>query len=100
MNQEQVYKAILGPIVSEKAAAVGEASSQIVLKVNPVATKAQIKKAVETLFEKDVKVRSVRVLNVKGKTKRTRYGVGSRSDWKKAYVSLEPGQDIDFMFAE
>lgn len=98
MNQEQLYKAILGPIVSEKAAAAGEAANQVVLKVDKTATKQQIKKAVETLFE--VNVRGVRVLNVKGKTKRTRYGVGVRSDWKKAYVSLEPGQDVDFMFAE
>ncbi|WP_111643372.1 50S ribosomal protein L23 [Marinimicrobium alkaliphilum] len=98
MNQERVYKVLLGPVVSEKSATAGDAGNQVVFKVLPSATKLEIKTAVQELF--DVKVEAVRVLNVKGKTKRTRYGVGKRSDWKKAYVRLEQGQDIDFAVAE
>lgn len=98
MNKERLYKIILGPVVSEKAAVLGEQSGQVVFKVARDAKKPEVKAAVEELFE--VKVRDVRVLTVKGKTKRTRYGVGVRSDWKKAYVRLEQGQDIDFAFAD
>lgn len=98
MNQERIYKVLLGPVVSEKSAAAGELANQVVFKVLPDANKHEIKLAIETLFSK--KVESVRVLNVKGKTKRTRYGVGKRSDWKKAYVRLEEGQELDFASAE
>jgi large subunit ribosomal protein L23 len=98
MNQERIYQVLLGPVVSEKTAAAGESSNQVVFKVVGDATKLEIKTAVQSLFS--TKVESVRVLNVKGKTKRTRYGVGRRSDWKKAYVRLEQGQDIDFAVAE
>lgn len=98
MNQERIYKVLLGPVVSEKAAMAGESSNQVVFKVTNCATKLEIKAAIEQLFE--VKVEAVRVLNVKGKTKRTRNGLGKRSDWKKAYVRLEQGQDIDFAVAE
>jgi large subunit ribosomal protein L23 len=98
MNQERLYKVLLGPVVSEKSASVAEVSNQVVFKVLPNADKAEIKAAVEKMF--DVKVQNVRVLNVKGKTKRTRHGIGVRSDWKKAYVRLEQGQDIDFAIAE
>lgn len=98
MNRERIYKVLLGPVVSEKSAAAGESANQVVFKVLPDASKLEIKAAVQALF--DVKVEQVRVLNVKGKTKRTRYGVGRRSDWKKAYVRLEQGQDIDFAVAE
>lgn len=97
MNQERIYKIILGPVISEKSASLGE-TNQVVLKVLRDAEKPEIKTAVETLF--NVKVRDIRVLNVKGKTKRTRYGLGVRSDWKKAYVRLEQGQDIDFALAD
>jgi len=98
MNQERIYKILLGPVVSEKAAGVGESANQVVFKVAADATKLEIKNAVQALF--DAKVEQVRVLNVKGKTKRTRHGLGRRSDWKKAYVRLEQGQDIDFAVAE
>jgi large subunit ribosomal protein L23 len=98
MNQERIYKVLLGPVVSEKTAAAGESGNQVVFKVLADASKLEIKTAVQSLF--NTKVQSVRVLNVKGKTKRTRYGVGRRSDWKKAYVRLEQGQDIDFAVAE
>lgn len=98
MNQERLYKVLLGPVVSEKSASVADTANQVVFKVLPSADKAEIKAAVEKMF--DVKVQNVRVLNVKGKTKRTKYGIGIRSDWKKAYVRLEQGQDIDFAIAE
>lgn len=98
MNQERIYKVLLGPVVSEKSAAVGEEGNQVVFKVAPDATKLEIKAAVQQLF--DTKVEQVRVLSVKGKSKRTRFGLGQRSDWKKAYVRLEQGQDIDFAVAE
>src|SRR5690606_1296352 len=98
MNQERIYQVLLGPVVSEKTSAAGESSNEVVFKVLACANKLEIKTAVQTLS--NTKVESVRVLNVKGKTKRTRYGVGRRSDWKKAYVRLEQGQDIDFAVAE
>lgn len=98
MNQERIYKIILGPVISEKSALLGESANLAVFKVVKDAQKPEIKAAVEKLF--NVKVKSVQVLNVKGKTKRTRYGIGVRSDWKKAYVRLEQGQDIDFAFAD
>ncbi len=98
MNQERIFKVLLGPHVSEKATGLAETKSQIVFKVDTTATKLEIKKAVEQLF--NVKVEKVSTLNVKGKTKRTVRGLGKRNDWKKAYVSLQPGQDIDFASAE
>lgn len=98
MNQERIYKVLLGPHISEKATVVAEEHGQYVFKVAKDATKLEIKKAVEQLFE--VSVNSVRTAVVKGKTKRTRFGMGKRSDWKKAYVSLEQGQEIDFADAE
>jgi len=98
MNQERIYKIILGPVVSEKSAAAGEKANQVVFKVLPSANKLEIKAAIQALF--GTKVESISVLNVKGKTKRTRYGLGKRSDWKKAYVRLAQGQEIDFASAE
>jgi len=98
MNRERLLKVLLGPVVSEKAAAAGETANQVVFKVLGDANKLEIKTAVESLF--DVKVEEVNTLNVKGKTKRTKTGLGKRSDWKKAYVQLAEGQDIDFAVAE
>ncbi|WP_045860723.1 50S ribosomal protein L23 [Teredinibacter purpureus] len=98
MNQERLYKVLLGPVISEKAAAVADIANQVVFKVVSNAEKAEIKAAVEKLF--NVSVEGVRVLNVKGKTKRTRNGLGRRSDWKKAYVTLAEGSEIDFEAAE
>ncbi|WP_426417937.1 50S ribosomal protein L23 [Aestuariirhabdus sp. LZHN29] len=94
MNQERVFQVLQGPHISEKATILAEANGQYVFKVAKDATKLEIKKAVEQLFE--VKVKSVATANVNGKTKRTAKGMGKRVDWKKAYVSLEQGQDIDF----
>lgn len=98
MNQERLLKVLLGPHVSEKASVVAEERNQYVFRVVKDARKLEIKKAVEQLFE--VSVKSVRTVNVKGKTKRTARGMGKRSDWKKAYVALDAGQEIDFVDAE
>ena len=95
MRDERLFKVILAPVISEKTTRIAELGNQVVFKVVKDANKADIKAAVEKMF--DVKVDAVRVLNVKGKTKRTRFGLGRRSDWKKAYVSLAEGQEIDFV---
>jgi len=97
-SQERLLKVILGPVVSEKATELAESRSQFVCRVTTDATKAEIKSAVEMLFKKDVD--SVQVVNVKGKKKRTGQRLGQRKDWKKAYVCLKPGQDIDLTTAE
>ncbi len=94
MNQERVFQILLGPHVSEKAAIVAEDSNQYVFKVALDATKTEIKTSVEQLFK--VKVDDVRTLRVKGKTKRNRFGLSTKPSWKKAYVRLEQGQEIDF----
>lgn len=94
MNNERIYKVLLQPVVTEKSTLLAEDSNQVVFKVDSRANKREIKAAVEKLFE--VNVAGVRVVSVPGKSKRTRTGVGKCSDWKKAYVRLAPGQDIDF----
>ncbi len=98
MNEERIMNVLLGPHVTEKAAIIGESSNQYVFQVATDATKPEIKKAVETLFE--VEVEAVRVTNVKGKVKRTGQRIGRRKDWKKAYVRVKDGQTIDFMGGE
>ncbi|MEW5248986.1 50S ribosomal protein L23 [Microbulbifer sp. 2201CG32-9] len=98
MNQERLYNIVLGPVVSERAAMLADSANQVVFKVVADAEKAEIKAAVEKLF--NVSVEQVRTLNVKGKTKRTRHGIGRRSGWKKAYVRLAEGSDINFEAAE
>jgi large subunit ribosomal protein L23 len=97
MNEERIYKVLLGPLVSEKASLAAE-SGQVVFRVAIDATKPEVKKAVETLF--DVKVEGVQISVLKGKTKRTVRGLGKRKDTKKAYVRLAEGQEIDFMDVE
>lgn len=94
MNQERVYKVLLGPHISEKATMLADGKNQFVFKVAVDATKLEIKTAVETLFE--VKVADVNTVKNNGKAKRTARGIGKRKDWKKAYVALQAGQDIDF----
>ena len=94
MNQERVFKVLLGPHISEKATTLADKKSQFVFKVATDATKLEIKKAVESLFS--VKVQHVTTQNVLGKSKRTARGLGKRNDWKKAIISLQPGQDLDF----
>lgn len=88
-------KVLLGPHVSEKSTRVGELNNQVVFRVARDADKPVIKQAVEHLFE--VKVESVNIVNVKGKRKRFGQIAGRRGDWKKAYVRLAPGEDIDFL---
>ena len=97
MNQERIYKVLIRPLVSEKATMVGD-KGQVVFKVAPDATKPEIRKAVEQLFNVDVT--KVQVSNRKGKNKRTIHGMGKRDDLRKAYVRLADGQDIDFMDVE
>lgn len=97
MNQERIYKVLLGPHISEKTANAAE-HNQVCFKVAPDATKPEIKKAVEALFK--VNVEGVQTVNIKGKTKLTRNGLGKRKDIRKAYVTLAEGQDIDFMDVE
>ena len=94
MNQERVFQVLVLPHISEKAAIVADANNQYVFKVAVDATKAEIKKSVEQLFK--VKVEDVSTLKVKGKVKRNRFGFSAKPTWKKAYVKLEQGQDIDF----
>jgi large subunit ribosomal protein L23 len=98
MNQERIFKVLVGPHVSEKASLVADQSNQYVFKVARDANKREVKAAVQKLF--NVQVEDVRVANCRGKTRRTRYGVGRQSDWKKAYVRLAQGQEIDFVAAE
>ncbi len=98
MNQERVFQVLLGPHVSEKAAVVADLNNQYVFRVAVDATKLEVKKAVEQLFKVDVT--DVRTLKVKGKVKRNRFGYSKKPSWKKAYVSLAQGQDIDFAVAE
>ncbi|MEJ2309650.1 MAG: 50S ribosomal protein L23 [Gammaproteobacteria bacterium] len=94
MNKERLLKVLKAPIVSEKSAIAGE-MSQVVFSVAPDATKPEIRRAVEMLFEVDVE--DVRVVNIKGKNKRFGQTLGKRSGTRKAYVRLKEGQDIDLM---
>jgi len=91
--EERLLKVILAPHVSEKSSVLYEAENTVVLKVAKDANKAEIKKAVEKLFE--VNVASVRTLVCKGKTKRHGARTGRRSDWKKAYVTLAEGSSLE-----
>jgi large subunit ribosomal protein L23 len=93
IREERLLKILRAPHVSEKASAAMEKHNTIVLKLE--ATKAEIKAAVHKLFE--VEVIDVRTLVVKGKTKRHGQRIGRRSDWKKAYVTLKEGQNMDFI---
>lgn len=98
MNKEGLMKVLLSPCISEKTTRVGDTHRQFVFRVSPQASKIDIKKAVELMF--NVEVAGVRVANVKGKAKAFRFASGRRANWKKAYVSLKPGFDLDFMGME
>ena len=89
---------ILGPDVSEKSTMAAENSGHVVFRVRRDASKPEIKRAVEMLFE--VTVDDVSVVSVPGKRKRFGRSQGQQSSWKKAYVRLAPGQDLDFIGAE
>ena len=93
MNQERIFQILKAPHISEKSAVLGDSANQAVFRVATDAQKAEIKAAVEQLF--NVKVADVRTVNMKGKTKRQGLRRGKRSDWKKAYVSLEQGHEND-----
>lgn len=97
LSQEKLMKIVLEPRVTEKSTLVAEKYNQFVFKVLKSATKPEIKNAVELLFK--VEVESVQVTNVKGKKKIFKREPGKRPDWKKAYVKLKPGFDIDFVGA-
>lgn len=98
MNQDRIFQVLLAPHISEKASVVADKHRQFVFKVAKDATKAEIKAAVEKLF--DVKVKSVQTSITPGKAKRFGRFEGRRSDIKKAYVSLQPGFEINFAGAE
>ena len=98
MNDERLMKVLVSPHISEKSTNVADAHNQVVFRVLPDAKKPEIKKAVEKLF--NVNVVGVQVANCKGKRKGFGRVSGKRADWKKAYVRLAEGQDIDFLGGE
>jgi large subunit ribosomal protein L23 len=98
MSNERLYKILLAPRMTEKSTRLAESSNQYVFKVIGDSNKTEIKAAVEKLF--DVNVESVRIINVKGKSKTFKLRSGKRNDWKKAYVRVQEGQVIDFLGGE
>ncbi|MBC7944950.1 MAG: 50S ribosomal protein L23 [Burkholderiales bacterium] len=97
-NPQRLMQVLLAPQVSEKSTFVADKNEQVVFRVTQDATKPEIKAAVELMFK--VEVEAVQVLVVKGKHKRFGKFMGRRKDWKKAYVCLKPGQEINFAGAE
>lgn len=97
-SQERLMQVLLAPQISEKATQLADSNAQIVFKVHSSATKPEVKAAVELLFK--VEVEAVNIANVKGKVKRFGRTMGRRKGWKKAYVSLKPGQEINFAAGE
>ena len=98
MNQERIFTVLLEPHFSEKVSVQGENSNQYGFKVAKDASKAEIKEAVETLFS--VSVDKVTTLNVKGKNKKNARGISRKKNWKKAYVRVAAGQELDFMVTD
>ena len=94
MNQERLFNVLLGPVVSEKSTMLADKHNQVAFRVLQDATKVEVKAAVEQLFK--VRVEKVAILNQKGRQKRFGRFSGRRSDVRKAYVSLAPGQEINF----
>ena len=102
-NAERLMQVLLAPVISEKSTFVGEKSNQVIFRVAPDATKPEIKAAVELMFSKKdqkLEVSAVRIVNVRGKEKRSGRFIGRRNHWKKAYVCLKPGQEINFAEGE
>ena len=97
-SQERLMKILIAPQISEKATSVAENNEQVIFRVATDASKPEIKAAVEMMFK--VTVNAVQVANVKGKVKRMGRLLGRRNDWKKAYVCLAPGQEINFAVSE
>jgi large subunit ribosomal protein L23 len=94
MNREQLMSVLIAPHVTEKTSLAMQNHNQYTFRVRRDATKTDVKKAVELMF--DVKVAGVRVVNEVGKSRRFGKTVGRTQDWKKAYVSLAGGQTIDY----
>lgn len=97
-SQEKLLKTVIRPHVSDKTYGLSDTNSTIVFEVARFASKLDVKNAVEQLFE--VKVESVNILNVKGKARRFGRVEGKTKAWKKAYVKLAEGHDINFVGAE
>ena len=93
-NPERLLQVLIAPQISEKATYVADKNEQVVFIVTPDATKPEVKAAVEMLFK--VQVESVQIANLKGKVKRSGRSIGRRSDIRKAFVCLKPGQEINF----
>ena len=94
LTQDQLYQVLVGPVVTEKSTLAAEKHDQVVFQVATSANRHDVKAAIELAF--DVEVESVKILNVKGKTKRFGQSLGKRIDRKKAYIRLKEGSDIDF----
>ena len=97
-KEERLMQVLLAPQISEKATYIPNKNQQVVFRVASDATKPEVKAAVELLFK--VEVKAVQVANVKGKEKRFSKMIGRRKGWKKAYVCLKPGQEINFAAGE
>ena len=97
-TQDRIIQVILAPQITEKATFIADKHNQVAFKVRTDATKSEIKAAVELMFK--VEVKAVTLLNLGGKVKRAGRSFGKRNDWKKAYVSLKPGQEINFASGE
>ena len=94
LSEDKLFQVLLAPVVTEKSTRAAELGGQVVFQVLPSANRHDVKAAVEKAF--DVEVESVKILNVKGKSKRFGKSLGKRSDRKKAYIRLKEGSDIDF----
>jgi len=94
MNREELMSVLIAPHVTEKSSLAMQNHNQYTFRVRRDATKIDIARAIELMF--DVKVAGVRVVNEPGKTRRLGRRAGRTQDWKKAYVSLGPGQTIDY----
>ena len=94
VQQERLMQVVLAPVISEKSTFIADKNNQVAFRVAPDATKPEIKAAIELMFK--VQVDSVRVVNVRGKGKRFGMTIGRRRHWKKAYVCLKEGQEINF----
>ena len=97
-NETRLLQVILAPVISEKSTMLADKNEQVAFRVATDATKPEIKAAVELLFK--VQVKDVKVANVKGKQKRFGRFIGRRDNWKKAYVCLQPGQELNFVAGE
>ena len=94
MAKEKLYTLIKSPIITEQTAQLGEKMKQVVFKVDLSANKREIKQAVEELFK--VEVLNVTTSIMKGKTKRNRFGIYKKSNYKKAFVSISEDSEIQF----